>query len=136
MGPAGMEEMTEQLRGMFSQFGGAKRKTRKLKIGEAMKLLIDEEAAKLVNEDEIRAAAIHNAEQNGIVFIDEIDKVASRCVRRRGRRRGRRVAPGRAARPAAAGGRHDRVHQVRPGARPTTSCSSPAAPSTCPSRAT
>jgi ATP-dependent HslUV protease ATP-binding subunit HslU len=78
MGPAGMEEMTEQLRGMFSQFGGAKRKTRKLKIAEAMKLLIDEEAAKLVNEDEIRTAAIQNAEQNGIVFIDEIDKVASR----------------------------------------------------------
>jgi ATP-dependent HslUV protease ATP-binding subunit HslU len=78
MGPAGMEEMTEQLRGMFSQFGGAKRKTRKLKIGEAMKLLVDEEAAKLVNEDEIRTAAIHSAEQNGIVFIDEIDKVASR----------------------------------------------------------
>jgi ATP-dependent HslUV protease ATP-binding subunit HslU len=78
MGPAGMEEMTEQLRGMFSQFGGPKRITRKLKIAEAMKLLIDEEAAKLVNEDEIRAAAIHNAEQNGIVFIDEIDKVASR----------------------------------------------------------
>ena len=78
MGPAGMEEMTEQLRGMFSQFGGAKRKTRKLKIAEAMKLLIDEEAAKLVNEDEIRLAAIHNAEQNGIVFIDEIDKVTSR----------------------------------------------------------
>jgi ATP-dependent HslUV protease ATP-binding subunit HslU len=78
MGPAGMEEMTEQLRGMFSQFGGAKRKTRKLRIAEAMKLLIDEEAAKLVNEDEIRLAAINNAEQNGIVFIDEIDKVASR----------------------------------------------------------
>src|SRR5215212_6702157 len=78
MGPAGMEEMTEQLRGMFSQFGGAKRKTRRLKIGEAMKLLVEEEAAKLVNEDEIRTAAIHNAEQNGIVFIDEIDKVTSR----------------------------------------------------------
>jgi ATP-dependent HslUV protease ATP-binding subunit HslU len=78
MGPAGMEEMTEQLRGMFSQFGGPKRVTRKLKIAEAMKLLVDEEAARLVNEDEIRAAAIQNAEQNGIVFIDEIDKVASR----------------------------------------------------------
>ena len=78
MGPAGMEEMTEQLRGMFGQFGGAKRKTRKVKIAEAMKLLTDEEAGKLVNEDEIRTAAIHNAEQNGIVFIDEIDKVASR----------------------------------------------------------
>jgi ATP-dependent HslUV protease ATP-binding subunit HslU len=78
MGPAGMEEMTEQLRGMFGQMGGSKRKTRKLKIAEAMRLLIDEEAAKLVNEDEIRAQAITNAEQNGIVFIDEIDKVATR----------------------------------------------------------
>jgi len=78
MGPAGMEEMTEQLRGMFGQLGQAKRKTRKLKIGEAMRLLVDEEAAKLVNEDEIRTQAIHNAEQNGIVFIDEIDKVATR----------------------------------------------------------
>jgi len=78
MGPAGMEEMTEQLRGMFGQMGQAKRKTRKLKIAEAMRLLVDEEAAKLVNEEEIRAQAIHNAEQNGIVFIDEIDKVATR----------------------------------------------------------
>jgi ATP-dependent HslUV protease ATP-binding subunit HslU len=78
MGPPGMEEMTEQLRGMFSQLGGAKRKTRKLKIAEALKLLVDEEAAKLLNEDEIRTRALANAEQNGIVFIDEIDKVASR----------------------------------------------------------
>jgi ATP-dependent HslUV protease ATP-binding subunit HslU len=78
LGPAGMEEMSEQLRGMFSQLGGNRRKMRKLKIGEAMKLLIEEEAGKLVNEEEIRAAAVHNAEQNGIVFIDEIDKVASR----------------------------------------------------------
>jgi ATP-dependent HslUV protease ATP-binding subunit HslU len=78
MGPAGMEEMTEQLRSMFGQLGQGKRKTRKLKIAEALRLLIDEEAAKLVNEDEIRSQAIQNAEQNGIVFIDEIDKVASR----------------------------------------------------------
>ncbi|WP_026330060.1 MULTISPECIES: ATP-dependent protease ATPase subunit HslU [Caldimonas] len=78
MGPPGMEEMTEQLRGLFSQFGAGKRKTRKLKIAEAMKLLVDEEAAKLINEDDIRARAVANAEQNGIVFIDEIDKVASR----------------------------------------------------------
>ncbi|VWX58216.1 molecular chaperone and ATPase component of HslUV protease [Burkholderiales bacterium 8X] len=78
MGPAGMEEMTEQLRGMFGQLGQGKRKTRKLKIAEAMRLLVDEEASKLVNEDEIRAQAIQNAEQNGIVFIDEIDKVATR----------------------------------------------------------
>ncbi len=78
MGPPGMEEMTEQLRGMFSQMGTSKRKARRLPIGEAMKLLIDEEAAKLVNEEEIKTQAIHNAEQNGIVFIDEIDKVTSR----------------------------------------------------------
>ena len=78
MGPAGMEDMAEQLRGMFGQIGSARRRTRKLKIAEAMKLLVDEEAAKLVNEDEIRAQALHNAEQNGIVFIDEIDKVTSR----------------------------------------------------------
>ncbi|GAA4352497.1 ATP-dependent protease ATPase subunit HslU [Variovorax defluvii] len=78
MGPAGMEDMTEQLRGMFGQLTQGRRKTRKLKIGEAMRLLIDEEAAKLLNEDEIRTQAIHNAEQNGIVFIDEIDKVATR----------------------------------------------------------
>ncbi len=78
MGPSGMEDMAEQLRGVFSQFGGGNRKTRKLKIREAMQMLVDEEAAKLVNEDEIKAQAIHNAEQNGIVFIDEIDKVCSR----------------------------------------------------------
>ncbi len=78
MGPAGMEDMAEQLRGMFSQIGAGKRQTRKLKISEAMKLLIDEEAGKLVNEDDIKTRALHNAEQNGIVFIDEIDKVTSR----------------------------------------------------------
>ncbi len=79
MSPPGMEEMTEQLKGMFSQLGGARRKTRKLKIGEAMKLLVEEEAANLVNEEEIRAQAVASAEQNGIVFIDEIDKVTSRA---------------------------------------------------------
>ena len=78
MGPAGMEEMTEQLRGMFGQMGQQKRQTRKLRISEALKLAQDEEAAKLVNEDDIRAQALHSAEQNGIVFIDEIDKVTSR----------------------------------------------------------
>ncbi|WP_348708675.1 ATP-dependent protease ATPase subunit HslU [Acidovorax soli] len=78
MGPAGMEEMTEQLRGMFGQLGQNKRQTRKLKISEAHKLLVDEEAAKLVNEDDIKSQALHLLEQNGIVFIDEIDKVTSR----------------------------------------------------------
>jgi ATP-dependent HslUV protease ATP-binding subunit HslU len=78
MTPPGMEEMAEQLKGMFSQLGQAKRKTRKLKIAEAQKLLLEEEAAKLVNDEEIKTRALQNAEQNGIVFIDEIDKVASR----------------------------------------------------------
>ncbi|MDP3701611.1 MAG: ATP-dependent protease ATPase subunit HslU [Hylemonella sp.] len=78
MGPAGMEDMAEQLRGMFGQLGAGKRRVRKIRIAEAMRLLVDEEAAKLVNEEEIRAQALSNAEQNGIVFIDEIDKVTSR----------------------------------------------------------
>lgn len=78
MGPAGMEDMAEQLRGMFGQMGQNKRSRRKMPIAEAMKLLTEEEAGRLVNEEEIRAQAIGNAEQNGIVFIDEIDKVASR----------------------------------------------------------
>jgi ATP-dependent HslUV protease ATP-binding subunit HslU len=78
MGPAGMEDMAEQLRGMFSQMGQDKRSTRRLMIGEARPLLIDEEASKLVNEEEIKQRALQNTEQNGIVFIDEIDKVASR----------------------------------------------------------
>jgi len=78
MGPQGMEEMAEQLRDMFSQMTQEKRKTRKMKISEAMKRLTEEEAAKLLNEEDVRARAIANAEQNGIVFIDEIDKVTAR----------------------------------------------------------
>ena len=78
MGPAGMEEMTEQLRGMFANLGGAKKKARKMRVADAHKLLIEDEAAKLVNDDEVKTVALANAEQNGIVFIDEIDKVASR----------------------------------------------------------
>jgi ATP-dependent HslUV protease ATP-binding subunit HslU len=77
-GLPGMEDMAEQLKGLFGQMGQAKRKTRKLTIGEALPKLVEEEASKLVNEDEIRATALANAEANGIVFIDEIDKVASR----------------------------------------------------------
>jgi len=78
MTPPGMEEMAEQLKGMFSQLGAGKAKTRKLKIAEALKLVVDEEAAKLVNDEDIKTAALANAENNGIVFIDEIDKVTSR----------------------------------------------------------
>lgn len=78
MAPPGMEEMTNQLQGMFSNMGGGKTKTRKLTVAQALKHLTEEEAAKLVNEDDIKTRAITNAEQNGIVFIDELDKVAKR----------------------------------------------------------
>jgi ATP-dependent HslUV protease ATP-binding subunit HslU len=78
MAPAGMEEMTQQLQGMFQNLGGNRTKQRKVKIKEALKLLVDEEAAKMINEDELKLRAVENAEQNGIVFIDEIDKIARR----------------------------------------------------------
>jgi ATP-dependent HslUV protease ATP-binding subunit HslU len=77
--PPGMEELTSQIQGMFQNMGGGRRKTRKLKVAEAMKLITDEEAAKLVNEDDLKTRALANVEQNGIVFIDEIDKIATRA---------------------------------------------------------
>lgn len=78
MAPPGMEEMTSQLQNMFSNLGNNRRKTKRLKIKDAYKQLVDEEAGKLVNEDELKAAAIEAVEQNGIVFLDEIDKIAKR----------------------------------------------------------
>ncbi|WP_368934512.1 ATP-dependent protease ATPase subunit HslU [Alcaligenes faecalis] len=78
MAPPGMEEMTEQLRGMFSGLGQEKTKARKLTVKEAFKQLTEEEAARRVNEDDLRTAAVANAEQNGIVFLDEIDKITAR----------------------------------------------------------
>ena len=79
MAPPGMEEMTEQLQGMFQNMGGSGRKrTRKLKIKDSYKLLVDEEAAKMINEEDLKLRAIENVEQHGIVFIDELDKVARR----------------------------------------------------------
>ncbi|MDP1604109.1 MAG: ATP-dependent protease ATPase subunit HslU [Legionella sp.] len=79
MAPPGMEEMTSQLQSMFQQVGTGRTKTRKMPIGKAMKILCEEEASKLINEDDIKARAIENVEQNGIVFIDELDKVAKRA---------------------------------------------------------
>jgi ATP-dependent HslUV protease ATP-binding subunit HslU len=78
MAPPGMEEMTNQLQGLFQNMGSGKTKTRKVPVKDALKLLTDEEAAKLINHDELKIAALENAEQNGIVFIDELDKVAKR----------------------------------------------------------
>ncbi|MGG5873633.1 HslU--HslV peptidase ATPase subunit [Pseudomonas peli] len=78
MTPPGMEEMTNQLQSLFSSMGKGKKKSRKLKVKEALKLVRDEEAARLVNEEELKAQALEAVEQNGIVFIDEIDKVAKR----------------------------------------------------------
>lgn len=76
MGPPGMEELTSQLQGMFEGSGEGKKRKRKLKIKDAYKVILDEEAGKLVNEDELRHTALQNVEENGIVFLDEIDKVA------------------------------------------------------------
>jgi ATP-dependent HslUV protease ATP-binding subunit HslU len=76
--PPGMEELTAQIQGMFQNIGGGRRKSRKLRICEARRLLIEEEAAKLVNDEEVKLDAVRNVEQNGIVFLDEIDKIASR----------------------------------------------------------
>ncbi|MBE9563742.1 MAG: ATP-dependent protease ATPase subunit HslU [Proteobacteria bacterium] len=79
MAPPGMEDMTSQLQGLFQNMGNEKKKVSKLKIDKARKVILDEEAGKLLKEDEIKAKAVENAEQNGIVFIDEIDKVAKRA---------------------------------------------------------
>jgi ATP-dependent HslUV protease ATP-binding subunit HslU len=78
MAPPGMEELSQQLQGMFQSLGGQRSKPRRLPVREAFKLLTEEEAAKLVNEDELKTQALRNAEQNGIVFLDEIDKIARR----------------------------------------------------------
>ncbi len=78
MAPPGMEEMTSQLQGMFQNFGSGRTKSRKLRVAEALKVLSDEEAGKMINEEELKLNALSRAEQNGIVFIDEIDKVTQR----------------------------------------------------------
>ena len=78
MAPPGMEDLTSQIQGMFAQMGGGRRKQKKMPVAEALRQLTEEEAAKLVNDDDIKAKALASAEQNGIVFIDEIDKIATR----------------------------------------------------------
>jgi ATP-dependent HslUV protease ATP-binding subunit HslU len=78
MTPPGMEEMASQLQGMFQNLGGQKTQKRKMKIKDALPLLVDDEAARMINDDEIKQQALYNAEQNGIVFIDELDKVTKR----------------------------------------------------------
>jgi ATP-dependent HslUV protease ATP-binding subunit HslU len=76
--PPGMEELTQQIQGMFQNLGGGKKKLRKLQIREALKLLADEEAARLINDEEVKLEAVRAVEQNGIVFLDEVDKIAAR----------------------------------------------------------
>ena len=76
--PPGMEELTTQIQGMFQNMGAERKKPRKLKIREALKLITDEEASKLINDEELKLRAVQNVEQNGIVFLDEIDKITSR----------------------------------------------------------
>ena len=78
MAPPGMEEMQQQLQSVLANLGGNRTRTRRVKIREALKLMLEEEAGKLINEEELKARALDNAEQNGIVFIDEIDKIARR----------------------------------------------------------
>ena len=78
MAPPGMEEMTSQLQSMFQNMGSGRTKSQKLPISEAFKVLADEEAAKLINDDEIKSSALNSVEQNGIVFLDELDKIAKR----------------------------------------------------------
>jgi ATP-dependent HslUV protease ATP-binding subunit HslU len=78
LAPPGMEELTSQIQSMFQNLGGGRRKQRRMKVAEAMKLLTEEEAARLINDEDLKTRALRNVEQNGIVFLDEIDKIASR----------------------------------------------------------
>jgi len=79
LAPPGMEELTSQIQGMLSGLGGGRKRLRRMKVREAMQILTDEEAARLINDDELKTRAVANAEQNGIVFLDEIDKITSRA---------------------------------------------------------
>jgi ATP-dependent HslUV protease ATP-binding subunit HslU len=131
LAPPGMEELTSQIQGMFQNLGGGRRRTRKLRIKEAMKLLTDEEAAKLINDEDIKLRALANAEQNGIVFLDEMDKITSR----------QETSAAEVSRQACSATccRWSRAPRCPPSTAwcaPTISCSSAAARFTCPSRRT
>src|SRR5699024_4850732 len=78
MAPPGMEEMTSQLQNLFQNLGGTRTRARRLRVREAFKLLTEEEAGKLINDEDLKARALENVEQNGIVFLDEMDKIAKR----------------------------------------------------------
>jgi len=78
MAPPGMEEMTSQLQGLFQNLGGGRKRMRRLRVREALRLLAEEEAGKLINEDEVKLRALENVEQNGLVFLDELDKITGR----------------------------------------------------------
>ena len=89
MTPPGMEEMTNQLQSMFSNLNPGKKKTKKMNLNDALKLLSEEEAKKLINEDELRSEALELVEQTGIVFIDELDKIAKNASHNGGETRGK-----------------------------------------------
>jgi len=131
MAPPGMEEMTQQLQGLFQNMGNQRTRTRTLKIREARRLLEDEEAAKLVNEDDIKLAALNNVEQNGIVFLDELDKVT-----RRGEVHGADVSREGVQRDLLPLVEGTTVTTKYGTVKPTTYCSSPRALSRCPSHPT
>ncbi len=76
--PPGMEEMTQQIQGLFQNLGNSRKRTRRMRIADALKAMTDEEAGRLINDEEVKTAAMRNVEQNGIVFLDEMDKIASR----------------------------------------------------------
>ena len=134
MSPPGMEEMSQQLQQMFQNMGGGRTQKRKLTIAQARPLLIEEEAAKLVNDEEIRAAAVESAEQNGIVFLDEIDKVAQRSDYGGSASGVSREGVQRDLLPLVEGSTVST--KLRSRSRPTTCCSSPPVRSRWPSRPT
>jgi ATP-dependent HslUV protease ATP-binding subunit HslU len=139
LAPPGMEELTSQIQGMLSNLGGGRRKLRRMKIREAMQLIVEEEAERLVNDDELKTRALANAEQNGIVFLDEIDKITSCFSTRSTRSPAAARSTARTCRARACSAtscRSSRAPPCRPAtawSRPTTSCSSLRARSISPS---